>query len=381
LKPLSATTYRSLEDIGSDTWGAYFDQREPFLSWPFLLGLESSGCTTAHSGWQPAHIGFAQDDALLGLVPAYLKTHSYGEYVFDWSWADAWQRMGLSYYPKLVTAVPFTPATGQRFGRAHHDDENFELMALGVQALCEQLDVSSWHVLFAEAEDSDRLSRCGMPQRLTTQFHWFNREYRDFQDFLDRFSSRKRKNLRREREQVRRQGLTLKTLKGEAISQEDWRFFHRCYQTTYAKRSGHGGYLTEQFFTDTCPALGQSPVMVIAELDERRVAAALFFEGGDTLYGRYWGCLAEYDYLHFEACYYCGIEYCIEAGLSRFDPGAQGEHKIQRGFEPILTYSNHWIVDERLREAVAQFSAQEREHVQAYQREASTLLPFKHGEN
>jgi len=381
LKPLAATTYRSLEDIGSDTWGAYFDQREPFLSWPFLLGLELSGCTTAHSGWQPAHIGFAQDDALLGLVPAYLKTHSYGEYVFDWSWADAWQRMGLSYYPKLVTAVPFTPATGQRFGRAHHDDENFELMALGVQALCEQLDVSSWHVLFAEAEDSDRLSRCGMPQRLTTQFHWFNREYRDFQDFLDRFSSRKRKNLRREREQVRRQGLTLKTLKGEAISQEDWRFFHRCYQTTYAKRSGHGGYLTEQFFTDTCPALGQSPVMVIAELDERRVAAALFFEGGDTLYGRYWGCLAEYDYLHFEACYYCGIEYCIEAGLSRFDPGAQGEHKIQRGFEPILTYSNHWIVDERLREAVAQFSAQEREHVQAYQREASTLLPFKHGEN
>lgn len=381
MKPLSATTYRSLEDIGCDTWGAYFDQREPFLSWPFLLGLESSGCTTAQSGWQPAHIGFAQDDALLGLVPAYLKTHSYGEYVFDWSWADAWQRMGLSYYPKLVTAVPFTPATGQRFGQAHHDDENFDLMVLGVQALCEQLDVSSWHVLFIGAEESDRLFRCGMPQRLTTQFHWFNREYRDFQDFLDRFSSRKRKNLRREREQVRRQGLALKTLKGEAISHEDWRFFHRCYQTTYAKRSGHGGYLTEQFFTDTCPALGESPVMVIAELDERRVAAALFFEGGDTLYGRYWGCLAEYDYLHFEACYYCGIEYCIEAGLSRFDPGAQGEHKIQRGFEPILTYSNHWIVDERLREAVAQFSAQEREHVQAYQREASTLLPFKLGEN
>jgi predicted N-acyltransferase len=381
LKPLTATTYRSLEDIGFDTWGAYFDQREPFLSWPFLLGLESSACTTAHSGWQPAHIGFTQDEALLGLVPAYLKTHSYGEYVFDWSWADAWQRMGLSYYPKLVTAVPFTPATGQRFGQEHRDDENFELMALGVQALCDQLDVSSWHVLFIGAEESDRLSRCGMPQRLTTQFHWFNREYRDFQDFLDRFSSRKRKNLRREREQVRRQGLALKTLKGEAISQEDWRFFHRCYQTTYAKRSGHGGYLTEQFFTDTCPALGESPVMVIAELDARRVAAALFFEGGDTLYGRYWGCLAEYDYLHFEACYYSGIEYCIEAGLSRFDPGAQGEHKIQRGFEPILTYSNHWIVDERLREAVAQFSAQEREHVQAYQREASTLLPFKVGEN
>ena len=381
MKPLTATTHRSLEEIGSATWQAYFDQCEPFLSWPFLCGLESSGCTTAQSGWQPAHIGFQQDNALLGLVPAYLKTHSYGEYVFDWSWADAWQRMGLDYYPKLVTAIPFTPATGQRFGYDPQANQNLEPMAVGVQALCKQLNVSSWHVLFIGETESARLSECGMPQRLTTQFHWFNREYRDFQDFLDRFSSRKRKNLRREREQIKRQGLVLKTLKGDAISQGDWLFFHRCYQTTYAKRSGHGGYLTELFFTETCPALGESPIMVIAEAEGRPVAAALFFEGKDTLYGRYWGCLAEYDYLHFEACYYCGIEYCIEKGLSRFDPGAQGEHKIQRGFEPILTYSNHWIVDERLREAVAQFAAQEREHVQAYQREASTLLPFKVEEN
>lgn len=381
MKALSATTYRSLEDIGSATWRAYFNQSEPFLSWPFLRGLESSGCTTAQSGWQPAHIGFEHGGNLLGLVPAYLKTHSYGEYVFDWSWADAWQRMGLDYYPKLVTAIPFTPATGQRFGLEQQADEDFELMALGVQALCEKLDVSSWHVLFIDGAESDRLSQCGMPQRLTTQFHWFNRGYRDFQDFLDRFSSRKRKNLRREREQVSRQGLVLKTLKGDAISLEDWLFFHRCYQTTYAKRSGHGGYLTEQFFTGTCPSLGDSPIMVIAELKGQAVAAALFFEGQDTLYGRYWGCLAEYDYLHFEACYYCGIEYCIAAGLSRFDPGAQGEHKIQRGFEPILTYSNHWIVDQRLREAVADFAKQERAHVRAYQREASTLLPFKQTEN
>ncbi len=381
LKALTATTYRSLEDIGPTTWARYFDPHEPFLSWPFLRGLESSGCTTAHSGWQPAHIGFSQDDALLGLVPAYLKTHSYGEYVFDWSWADAWQRMGLDYYPKLVTAIPFTPATGSRFGHnPAADEQHLELMALGVQGLCERLEVSSWHVLFIGAAESERLTQCGMPQRLTTQFHWFNRGYRDFQDFLDRFSSRKRKNLRKEREQVERQGLTLKTLKGGEISQEDWRFFHQCYQTTYAKRSGHGGYLTEQFFSDTCPALGDSPIMVIAELKGRPVAASLFFEGQDTLYGRYWGCLAEYDYLHFEACYYCGIEYCITAGLSRFDPGAQGEHKIQRGFEPILTYSNHWIVDERLRDAVAQFATQERAHVQAYQREASTLLPFKQEE-
>ena len=377
MDPLHATVHRSLTEIESSEWHRYFDGGDPFLSWHFLTGLEASGCTTVDTGWQPTHVRLEQSGSLVGLVPAYLKTHSYGEYVFDWSWADAWQRMGLRYYPKLVTAIPFTPATGQRFAQIDNDQVGLPQVAAGMKALCESLDVSSWHVLFLEESASAQLSDCGMSQRLTTQFHWFNRGYRDFQDFLDRFSSRKRKNLRREREQISRQGLSLVTLKGESISPEHWQFFHRCYQTTYAKRSGHGGYLTEAFFTETCSELGQAPVMVIAQRERQPVAAALFFEGADTLYGRYWGCLAEFDYLHFEACYYRGIEYCIEKGLSRFDPGAQGEHKIQRGFEPILTYSNHWIVDEKLREAVAQFSAQESEHVRAYQREAATLLPFK----
>jgi predicted N-acyltransferase len=280
----------------------------------------------------------------------------------------------------LVTAIPFTPATGQRFGSLITSEESIANIASCVKALSQSLEISSWHVLFVDETTSAQLSACDMPQRLTTQFHWFNRSYRDFQDFLDRFSSRKRKNLRREREQIARQGLTLRTLKGTDIKPEQWQFFHRCYQTTYAKRSGHGGYLTETFFTETCPELGDTPVMVIAEKDQQPVAASLFFEGETTLYGRYWGCLAEFEFLHFEACYYRGIEYCIESGLSRFDPGAQGEHKIQRGFEPILTYSNHWIVDDRLRDAVAKFTTQESEQVRAYQREAISLLPFKHEE-
>ncbi|MDG2461312.1 MAG: GNAT family N-acetyltransferase [Luminiphilus sp.] len=373
----SAQVHQSLSELDASHWQAHFGHADPFLSWDFLRGLETSGCTSPESGWQPAHISFSESGSPTALLPTYLKSHSYGEYVFDWSWADTWQRMGLRYYPKLVTAIPFTPATGQRFGCQEHVAETLPRIVSAVQTLCETLDVSSWHVLFVDADTSEQLTSGGMTQRMTTQFHWFNRGYRDFADFLDRFSSRKRKNLRREREQIARQGLSLRTLKGGEISDANWQFFHRCYQTTYAKRSGHGGYLTKGFFTETCPSLGQTPVMIVAEQAQQPVAASLFFEGDDTLYGRYWGCLAEFDYLHFEACYYRGIEYCIDAGLSRFDPGAQGEHKIQRGFEPILTHSNHWIVDERLREAVQQFSMQECEHVRAYQREAATLLPFK----
>ena len=369
--------HRSMAEIDATLWRSCFGTQDPFLKWDFLHGLETSGCTTTESGWQPAHLRLERDGEPVGFLPAYLKTHSYGEYVFDWSWADAWQRMGLRYYPKLVTAVPFTPATGQRWGLVEEGANDPAALAACGKALCESLEISSWHLLFVDQKHSDQLVDAGMPQRLTTQFHWFNQDYRDFQDFLDRFSSRKRKNLRREREHIAKQGLVLRTLKGQQIQAEDWQFFHRCYQTTYAKRSGHGGYLTDSFFTEVCPALGETPVMVIAEHRDQAVAAALFFEGENTLYGRYWGCLAEFDYLHFEACYYLGIEYCIERGLSRFDPGAQGEHKIQRGFEPVLTYSNHWIVDERLREAVAQFAEQECEHVRSYQRDATTLLPFK----
>ena len=374
---LTLRVHPSLADIAPRLWNQHLGDRDPFLNWSFLHGLETSGCTTGDTGWRPAHIEIERGDAAVALLPAYLKSHSYGEYVFDWSWADAWQRMGLDYYPKLVTAVPFTPATGPRIWSDAKGGPTISTLAASAQHLCRAMQCSSWHVLFLDEQASSALIDCDMPQRLTTQFHWFNRDYRDFQDFLDRFSSRKRKNLRRERQQIARQSLDLVTLKGAEISSQDWQFFHRCYQTTYAKRSGHGGYLTEAFFTDVCPALGDSPVMVRASIKDQPVAAALFFEGKDALYGRYWGCLAEFDYLHFEACYYRGIEYCIEHGISRFDPGAQGEHKIQRGFEPVLTYSNHWISDERLRDAVASFAKQECEHVRAYQREAATLLPFK----
>lgn len=312
-------------------------------------------------------------------MPLYLKSHSYGEYVFDWSWADAWQRSGLSYYPKLVSAIPFTPATGPRLcTRAGLESEQAWGMALhAVTQFANEQDISSWHVLFPQEEVASFLLQQGMHRRTATQFHWFNEGYCNFNDFLASFTSRKRKSLKRERARVVEQGLVLKTLTGDDIGSREWEQFHRFYQMTYAKRSGHGGYLNREFFTETAASLGDQVVMVLAYLEEQAVAGALYFRSSDTLYGRYWGCEQEFDCLHFEACYYQGIEYCIRHGLTRFDPGAQGEHKIQRGFRPIHTWSNHWIADPKLSAAVGDFTRQEEHHTENYRNDASSLLPFR----
>ena len=369
--------HTSIEEIPEADWCGWFGDDYPFLRWDFLRGLERSDCTTGSSGWQPCHLTLTDGDSTIAVVPSFLKDHSYGEYVFDWAWADAWERSGLRYYPKLVTAMPFTPASGPRLWLNPEIPDALAMCVQAVGTFCRDKGISGWHLLFVTEEDDRALANEGLHPRSTVQFHWFNRNFSDFDDFLATFSSRKRKNLKKERSRVLEQGLSLQTLSGADISTDDWAFFHRCYQTTYAKRSGHGGYLTKAFFTEVCPQLGDAVVMVIAREGEDRVAAALYFRDTNTLYGRYWGCLREYDYLHFEACYYRGIEYCIENGLSRFDPGAQGEHKIQRGFEPVLTHSRHWLAEPGFEQAIAAFCSRELEHVRAYQAEARTLLPFK----
>jgi len=369
--------YPSVNDLPKAAWDASFSTGYPFLTHRFLEGLEKSGSTGSQSGWQNCHLGLWDKDHPIALAPGFLKSHSYGEYVFDWSWADAWHRSGLDYYPKLVTGVPFTPATGPRLWTdSDHPDAQLELIS-AVTDWCASENISSWHILFPDKTTSTQLATAGLMQRMTTQFHWFNRNYSDFDDFLSAFNSRKRKALKKERAAIAAQNLQLVTKTGSDISEEDWAFFYYCYQTTYLKRSGHQGYLTGDFFTKVCPQLGESTVMVIAHEGEKPVAAALYFVDDDTLYGRYWGCLKEFDFLHFEACYYRGIEYCIERGISRFDPGAQGEHKIQRGFEPTLTYSNHWVAEPRLKDAVADFCRRDCDHVRRYRDEAATLLPFK----
>jgi predicted N-acyltransferase len=377
----SAEFLTSLDQVPAALWNSIAGTDYPFLRHEFLHGLEKTGCTTAETGWQPCHLLLRQDGALAAIMPLYLKSHSYGEYVFDWSWADAWRQSGLAYYPKLVTAIPFTPATGPRLCAAPGmDADQCWLAALGaVQKLARQRHISSWHLLFPQEAVSEKLLAAGLHRRAATQFHWFNEGYGCFDDFLATFNSRKRKSLNKERRRVVEQGLELKTLTGAEIGERQWEQFYRFYQLTYAKRSGHGGYLTRDFFIDTAAGMGDQVVMVLAYLDAEAVAGALYFRSGDTLYGRYWGCENEFDCLHFEACYYQGIEYCIANGLARFDPGAQGEHKIQRGFRPITTWSNHWIADPRLSAAVGDFTRREALHNEHYRQSAAGMLPFKEG--
>jgi predicted N-acyltransferase len=369
----------SLNGIEADEWNSVSGTDYPFARYEFLHGLEITGCTTAESGWQPCHLTLRRDNTLLAVMPLYLKSHSYGEYVFDWSWSDAWRGSGLEYYPKLLTAIPFTPATGPRLciSRLVDDDQAIALMYNAVTDFARRRELSSWHILFPEEAASDALVKLGMHRRVATQFHWFNQGYTSFDDFLSTFTSRKRKSLKRERRRVVEQGINLKTLTGAEISEADWDRFYHFYQLTYAKRSGHGGYLSKEFFTHIASSMGEQMVMILAYEGENAIAGSLCFRSNDTLYGRYWGCAKEFDCLHFEACYYQGIEYCINHKLARFDPGAQGEHKIQRGFTPTPTWSNHWIADEALSQAVGDFTRREAAHVNDYKQAAAELLPFK----
>lgn len=376
---LEARFLPEIAAISAEQWNALAGADYPFLRHEFLNNLEQTGCTGGDSGWQPCHLTLYCGGQLVALMPLYLKSHSYGEYVFDWSWADAWRRHGLSYYPKLVTAIPFTPATGPRLCLLEGQDPEqiYPMLLQAVQQLAQKQGASSWHLLFPEEEVSRQLIPMGSSQRVASQFHWFNRGYTSFDDFLETFNSRKRKSLRRERRRVAEQGIELKVFEGREIGSEQWEKFHLFYQMTYAKRSGHGGYLSREFFQGLRNAIPEHCVMVMAFQAGHAVAGSLCFRSSDTLYGRYWGCEQELDCLHFEACYYQGIDYCIANGLQRFDPGAQGEHKIQRGFRPVKTFSNHWIADPGLSAAVGDFTRREHPHTEAYMEGAASLLPFR----
>ena len=369
----------SIGAIEASAWNQIAGTDYPFMRHEFLHCLERTGCVNGDAGWQPMHATVYRGDSLVALMPLYLKSHSYGEYVFDWSWADAWRRHGLSYYPKLVTAIPFTPATGPRLcvSESENHEQMLPMMLKAVQQLAKGEEISSWHLLFPFHSDAQQLEQYGTSTRTASQFHWFNQDFACFDDFLATFNSRKRKSLRRERRRVEEQGISMQVLEGDAITPAHWERFHLFYQMTYAKRSGHSGYLNREFFLELQHSIPEHCVMVMAVQDGREVAGALYFRSSDTLYGRYWGCEQELDCLHFEACYYQGIEYCIRHGLKRFDPGAQGEHKIQRGFTPVKTWSSHWIADPGFADAIADFTRRENEHTDQYIASASDYLPFK----
>lgn len=339
-------------------WDALTDGANPFVSHAFLSAMEDSRSVGARSGWSPATI-VIEDAAgtLAGALPAYLKEHSQGEYVFDHAWADAWQRAGGHYYPKLQIAAPFTPATGPRI--LTRRAELVRPLLRAAEALCAQNGLSSAHATFIEPQQVSAFEQAGWLLREDTQFHWTNRGYASFDDFLGALASRKRKDLRKEREKAQ-DGVTIKALTGADLKEEHWDAFWRFYQDTGQRKWGHP-YLTRRAFSLLGERMADKILLVLAYADDEPVAGALNFIGGDALYGRYWGALVDKPFLHFELCYYQAIDAAIALGLSRVEAGAQGSHKLARGYEPASTVSAHYIVHEGFREAIADFLTRERE--------------------
>ena len=369
------STLHRLADLDAAAWDALVPGAQPFLRHAFLGALEDSGSVGAGSGWKPAHqLWLDAQGQPAAALPAYVKSHSYGEYVFDHGWADACRRAGIAYYPKLLGAIPFSPVSGPRLlgepaAAARLLDE--------LTASLARQGLSGLHINFTD-EPADALlrGREGWLERLGCQYHWRNRGYRDFQDFLEALSSRKRKQIRKEREQVAGQGIDFDWREGQQLSEAEWDFVYLCYANTYHIR-GQAPYLTRAFFSLLAERMPAAIRLVLARQGGRPVAMAFSLLGGDSLYGRYWGCLAEFDRLHFETCFYQGMDYAIGQGLQRFDAGAQGEHKLIRGFEPVLTRSWHYLCHPGLRAAVADFLEQERVGVQDYAEEARGLLPYR----
>jgi predicted N-acyltransferase len=367
-----------VSDIDAAQWNALAGADYPFIRHEFLLALEQSGCVNARTGWQPLHAIVERDSHLLACMPLYAKTNSMGEYVFDWSWADAYARHGLEYYPKLLTAIPFTPCAGPRLcvDSSTTLEEILPPLQQAITRLADQHDASSWHVLFPEPDLREALGAAGLQLRTGCQYQWFNAGYRDFEHFLESFSSRKRKNLRKERARVSDAGIDFDVLEGAAISDEHWQRFFRFYRSTYVVR-GRSPYLNVDFFVRLGQSMPERLLLILARKDGEYIAGALFFKGAETLYGRYWGCTEEFQFLHFETCYYQGIDYCIRHGIKRFDSGAQGEHKIQRGFKPVHTWSAHWIRHPDFAKAIARYLQEEERHIAAYVAQAAEFLPFR----
>ena len=378
---LGARVLGGIGEAAAADWDACAGGDNPFVSHAFLSALEESGSAAPETGWGPRHL-IVEDasGAIVGCAPAYLKSHSYGEYVFDHAWADAFERAGGSYYPKLQVAVPFTPVTGPRLMvRAGSDRETVRrTLIAGCVALARSAGVSSLHVTFPTEAEWRALGAAGFLLRTDRQFHWSNEDYRSFDDFLAQLASRKRKAVRRERRAALDAGLTIETLTGAAITPAHWDAFHRCYVATGERKWGHP-YLTRAFFEMLGEAMADRVVLVLAANEGRTIAGALNLVGGDTLYGRNWGALERHPFLHFELCYYRAIDYAIEQGLSRVEAGAQGPHKIARGYLPKITYSAHWIGHEGLRDAIAEYLDHERPAIDAEVEALADHAPFRKG--
>ena len=361
--------FPDIREIDRECWdkcaapkGAAFD---PFTSYNFLRALEESGSACPQSGWSPCHLGLESSRGeILGVVPSYLKSHSQGEYVFDYAWADAFERAGGRYYPKLQISIPFTPATGKRLLVC--DPANSKVieaeLAKGVLSLADRLKASSVHLTFLDKQQWQGLGDLGFLQRTHSQFHWENRDYHSFNEFLDSLASKKRKNIKRERKGALESGVAIERLSGKEILEYHWDAFYRFYLDT-ANRKWGSAYLSREFFSLIGESMPEKILLIMCKKGGRYVAGAINFIGSECLYGRNWGCSEDYPYLHFEVCYYQAIEFAIDKNLKRVEAGAQGAHKLARGYMPTHTYSSHWIANNSLAGAVAHYLDEERQHV------------------
>jgi predicted N-acyltransferase len=379
---LRARFHARLRDIDAGAWNALLPDDNPFLDHAFLDGLERHGCISARTGWRPHHLGLYDEDRLVAVAPLYLKGNSHGEFVFDWSWASAYAQHGLDYYPKLLCAVPYSPVTGPRLlvGRGEDADALRGALVATMRGEAERLDLSSAHLNFSADADAAVLDRSDWLARFDWQFHWRNRPvddggWRDFDAFLGALSHKKRKNIRQERTRVARAGVSCELRHGDELDDGEWQALHAFYLATFDDKGNYPA-LTLDFFRHLGRTMPRRVVAVLCRRDGNLVAGTLMLRSSSTLYGRYWGCLEQIEGLHFEACYYQGIDYCLREGLTAFEPGAQGEHKLARGFLPTRTRSFHWIADPRFRNAIADALAREARALDGYRDDLLEHSPY-----
>jgi len=367
----------SIEEFDQQDWNGLAGTRYPFLRHEFLAAAERSGSIGDEAGWRPRHTGIVDDKGrLVAAMPLYEKSHSWGEFVFDWNWAHAYERAGIAYYPKLVSTSPFTPATSRRF--LTDDPENIARLIDAVTGLAGERGYSSLHILFPEPGELPYLEKSGLMLRKDCQFHWSNSGYRDFDEFLATFSSAKRKKVRRERRLVAEQGIRFRRLSGADLDADIWTIVYELISITFLRR-GSMPYFSLEFFMEISERLPDNILVILAEKQGAAIAAAVLFDSDETLYGRYWGADARYNALHFETCYYQGIDYCIEQGRKRFEPGTQGEHKVARGFLPATTWSAHWLAHPEFYSAIGQYLRAEQQHIEQYVNAVNAHSPYKSG--
>lgn len=374
--PLRIERLPAITAVDAAAWNALAGD-SPFLKHEFLCALEQSGCVGPGTAWQPCYVVARDEGGLAGALPLFIKYDSLGEFVFDWSWADAYERSGRNYYPKLVAAVPFTPATGRRLLlRETEDSGTSAALIQAARSTAVELGASSLHVLFPTEPERQTLEGSGFLTRKGCQFQWTNAGYATFDDFLARFSAEKRKKAKRERRRVAEAGISFEHLRGDEPTAADWDAIFAFYSHTFLRR-GREPYLNREFFSAVAASMPQNLTIVLARHGGHPIATAICFRSNTTLYGRYWGSAGDFHSLHFETCYYQGIDYCIREGLERFEPGTQGEHKVARGFVPQPTWSCHWLRDAEFHHAVASFLARETRHVDAYMDEIDEHVPYR----